>query len=133
MTPMAALVRRPSEAIAMPPRIKQVCRVRGCSALTAEASGYCAQHKHHGWVQHQRGRSRHQRGYGAAWEKARQACLLRDRGLCQACLALGRVSPATTVDHVIPKSRGGTDALGNLRALCTACHGAKTATEGRRG
>ncbi|MEW7867484.1 HNH endonuclease [Aeromonas diversa] len=117
----------------MPPRIKQVCRVRGCSTLTDEASGYCESHKHNGWVRHQGGRSRHQRGYGKEWESRRAEVLKRDRGLCQECLSKGRVTPATTVDHIIPRVQGGTDEDGNLRSLCKSCHASKTAREGRRG
>ncbi|MGV2703439.1 UNVERIFIED_CONTAM: HNH endonuclease [Aeromonas salmonicida] len=117
----------------MPARIKQVCRVRGCSTLTDEASGYCECHRHNGWVRHQGGRSRHQRGYGKEWEKIRDEVLARDRGLCQTCLEHGCVTPATTVDHIVPRVQGGTDDHGNLRSLCKACHASKTAREGRRG
>jgi HNH endonuclease. len=38
---------------------------------------------------------------------------------------------AKHVDHIIPKSQGGTDDDGNLQSLCAACHRAKTAREGR--
>jgi 5-methylcytosine-specific restriction endonuclease McrA len=34
--------------------------------------------------------------------------------------------PATEVDHIVPLSRGGTDALENLQSLCAQCHEAKT-------
>lgn len=39
---------------------------------------------------------------------------------------------ATEVDHIIPKSAGGTDAHFNLRAICAPCHAAKTAIESQR-
>jgi hypothetical protein len=45
-----------------------------------------------GW-QHER-RSRHARGYGAAWNKARAAALSRDKHLCQPCQRSGRVTQA---------------------------------------
>lgn len=76
----------------------------------------------------QRG-SRHERGYGAAWDKLRKAVLRRDKGLCQVCLAAGKYRPAREVDHIQPKASGGTDVETNLQAICTACHQAKTATE----
>lgn len=68
----------------------------------------------------------HERGYGSGWRKARAAALSRDNGLCQDCLAKGRTTPATQVDHVTRKALGGGDELDNLRSLCRDCHDAKT-------
>lgn len=76
--------------------------------------------------------SRHERGYGTAWDKARQATLKRDRHLCQVCEAAGRVTVATEVDHITPKAEGGTDDMSNLAAICSNCHKAKTARENGR-
>lgn len=73
--------------------------------------------------------TRHSRGYGREWEKLRASVLQRDERLCQPCLKAGKVAPGTEVDHVIPKARGGTDALENLQAICPPCHRAKTARE----
>ncbi|ELV2160624.1 HNH endonuclease [Escherichia coli] len=36
---------------------------------------------------------------------------------------------AKTVDHIIPKAHGGSDADSNLQSLCWPCHKAKTARE----
>ncbi len=81
----------------------------------------------------QHGKSRHARGYGSAWERIRAAVLRRDSHLCQPCLAKGRPTPATQVDHITPKAKGGTDDRENLQAICDECHDAKTATDsGRR-
>ncbi|MFE3839401.1 HNH endonuclease [Pseudogemmobacter sonorensis] len=74
--------------------------------------------------------TRHQRGYGAAWDKLREIILCRDRRLCQQCLRAGKAGHAHAVDHIIPKSKGGTDDLDNLEALCKRCHAEKTAHEG---
>lgn len=74
--------------------------------------------------------SRQERGYGAAWNALRVQILERDKRLCQPCLALDRPTPARTVDHITPKAQGGTDEPENLRAICDACHAAKTAEEG---
>lgn len=75
-------------------------------------------------------KSRHERGYGREWDQTRKRILSRDRHLCQPCLATGRVIPGTEVDHVKPKSQGGTDDDANLQAICHPCHQAKTAREG---
>lgn len=57
----------------------------------------------------------------------------RDMRLCQACLRNGKLTPATEVDHIEPRAKGGTDDMGNLRAICTPCHAAKTAREASPG
>ncbi len=76
--------------------------------------------------------SRHARGYGSHWDKLRLVILRRDNHLCQSCLAKGRPTPANHVDHIRPKSKGGTDDHGNLQSLCQECHDEKTAQEDRR-
>lgn len=73
--------------------------------------------------------SRHTRGYGAAWDRLRKRILIRDKHLCQSCLANGRVTPAQAVDHIRAKAHGGTDDPDNLRAICDPCHKAKTAED----
>ncbi|MGI8462580.1 MAG: HNH endonuclease [Solirubrobacterales bacterium] len=59
-------------------------------------------------------------GSTRTWRKTR-AQILAGRPLC-ACGAV-----ATTVDHVIPVSKGGNDAPSNLRPMCAACNGRKGA------
>ncbi|MFK4002956.1 HNH endonuclease [Qipengyuania sp. NPDC077563] len=71
-------------------------------------------------------KSRQARGYGAKWGRARKAALARDQYLCQPCRASGRITPATEVDHILPKAKGGTDHLDNLQSICTPCHINKT-------
>lgn len=84
--------------------------------------------KHSGGWRGNRG-TRHERGYGAAWVRTRRRILDRDLHLCQPCLRRGVAAEATEVDHVKPKSKGGTDALENLSAICKNCHAEKTAKE----
>ena len=74
-------------------------------------------------------RSRQARGYGRSWERLRAAALARDLHLCQPCARAGRVTPATEVDHITPKAKGGADHLDQLQSICTPCHRAKTAQE----
>ncbi|CAG9197057.1 putative enzyme [Burkholderia vietnamiensis] len=39
------------------------------------------------------------------------------------------MTSGTSVDHVVPKAKGGTDRDENLQAICNGCHAAKTARE----
>jgi 5-methylcytosine-specific restriction endonuclease McrA len=49
----------------------------------------------------------------------RKAVLARDAYTCQYC---GRESHGLTVDHVIPRSRGGSSAWDNIVAACAPCN-----------
>ncbi|VVT52692.1 Phage-associated homing endonuclease [Kosakonia radicincitans] len=110
----------------MPPRTPKACRVRGCRSTTTDQSGYCETHKGEGWRQYKPGQSRHQRGYGSAWDVIRPRILKRDKGLCQEHLRKGQAVAAACVDHIIAKANGGTDEDSNLEALCWSCHARKT-------
>jgi 5-methylcytosine-specific restriction protein A len=79
--------------------------------------------------------SRHERGYGWAWEQAVKRIRARDCDICQACVRRndGHVGTYAAVDHRIPKAEGGTDDDGNLEVICAPCHAEKTAAEARRG
>ena len=66
------------------------------------------------------------RSLGDTWMAIRAKALARDRGLCQVCAASGRLRLASEVDHVIELADGGTDAMGNLQAICAPCHRAKS-------
>ena len=61
------------------------------------------------------------------WAKLRLRALQRDSHLCQLCLP--RYRPATEVDHIIPRSKGGTNDLGNLMSVCSECHAEKSKAE----
>lgn len=63
------------------------------------------------------------------WQKIRRA-VFAEKG--QSCFYCG--APACHIDHVHPKSRGGTDDLSNLVPACVTCNiskGAKTIKEWR--
>jgi 5-methylcytosine-specific restriction endonuclease McrA len=62
-----------------------------------------------------------------AWLEFR-AVQLRREPLCKHCLAAGRVTPATEVDHVVPLAKGG-DPFGETQNLCRTCHQLKTNAE----
>lgn len=65
----------------------------------------------------------------ARWQRMRRLHLAHEP-LCRACLALGRTTPATDVDHITPiRDEGARFDAANLQSLCHACHASKTATE----
>jgi len=55
-------------------------------------------------------------------ELSRKNILRRDKYQCQYC---GKKTHALTIDHVIPKSRGGMDSWDNLVAACVKCNNKK--------
>lgn len=119
----------------MATRAKTICRQAGCSSLV-DVPGYCARHADQsvGWQRSHGGQGSTQRGYGYRWQKLRERVMQRDQGLCQCGDCLGgekRVRIAHHVDHIIPKSQGGTDDLNNLQAINRECHKQKTARENR--
>lgn len=59
---------------------------------------------------------------GAEWRRLRLQILKRDHRLCQIC----RERQATEVDHIVPKSKGGSDDPSNLQAACDPCNRAKS-------
>ncbi len=66
--------------------------------------------------------------------QGRRGVALRKRRLfnepiCRHCAAKGLTTLATTPDHIIPLSQGGTDTDDNIQCLCQPCHDIKTATE----
>ena len=113
----------------MPKRAPTPCRKPGCGSLCRDGTGYCEAHRNTRWEQHQRGRTPEQQGYGIAWKRLRQVVIRRDQGLCQQCKRDGKIRSGTDVDHIVAKSRGGTDDMSNLELLCRSCHASKTARE----
>ena len=112
----------------MPKLPPKPCTKPGCGAYAVKG-GRCADHVvKHRW---RHTKSRHERGYGWQWEQIRRRALVRDNYLCQYCRTEGVYTPATDVDHRIPKTDGGTDHLDNLQSLCKNCHNEKTASEGK--
>jgi 5-methylcytosine-specific restriction endonuclease McrA len=53
---------------------------------------------------------------------SRKNVLRRDGHVCQYC---GRTDQTLTVDHIIPRARGGNDAWENLVAACVGCNNRK--------
>lgn len=77
------------------------------------------------------------RGYGKRWQRIRAGHLKREP-VCRSCLARGVINAGTKgapleVDHITPRSQGGSDDDSNLQSLCKPCHSAKTLAEQRMG
>jgi 5-methylcytosine-specific restriction enzyme A len=63
------------------------------------------------------------------WRDAR-AYHLGTSPLCVHCEAQGKVTEATIVDHIVPRSQGGLPfAESNLQSLCESCHARKSQSE----
>jgi len=54
----------------------------------------------------------------AFWRALRAAILKRD----PICRTPGCGRPSSHADHIVPRSRGGSDDPSNLRGLCAGCH-----------
>ena len=113
----------------MPYAAKKICTAAACRKF-AVSGGRCKDHQRKPW-DHKK--SRHERGYDNNWYKLRAEILTRDSNLCQACLKDGIYTPATQVDHIIPKSEGGTNDRSNLQSICKKCHDTKSINEAKRG
>ena len=92
------------------------CRNRRCPEYGDE-TGWCPAHR--------RAPFAGQPPMPPGWPATRAAQLARFPW-CQEC---GLV-PATEVHHVISRAAGGGDEPGNLRSLCTTCHGRITGRAG---
>jgi hypothetical protein len=57
----------------------------------------------------------------------RETVIVRDNGRCRACGIGDR--DALQCDHILPESKGGTDRLDNLQALCGVCNNRKGNTD----
>jgi 5-methylcytosine-specific restriction endonuclease McrA len=51
-------------------------------------------------------------------KKIRRKVFTRDSWRCARC----GIETVLTLDHIIPKSKGGSDKLNNLQALCFECN-----------
>lgn len=88
---------------------------------------------------HHDGRTRQERGYGAAWDRLRLVILKRDgyRCRCEDCRRTGALKPAGQVDHVTSKAEwlkrhgnlDGVDDPTNLQAIHKDCHDRKNVRE----
>lgn len=105
-------------------RVQTVSRALGKPAARVASAGPSARYG--------RGRARYQPGR----DSRRKRVYLRDKGLCQQCLANGVTTPLALhskdkervawCDHYIPLAQGGEDTERNQWILCKRCHDAKS-------
>lgn len=131
----------------MPPRPLRPCKNLVCPKTTRSVSGYCEicepdallKKKIEERQKDQKRGTAAQRGYDGRWRRERQEFLratvlrqrLREYPCCETCLANGKITQATVVDHIIPH-RGNYELMWdreNWAALCGSCHNVKTAKE----
>ncbi len=112
----------------MPIKPSSPCSVSGCPQRAIER-GRCDRHALEYAVsirpRNPQRPTRQELGYGAEWQRIR-ARHLQQEPYCVVCLSLGIIKDATIVDHIVAKSRGGTDDDGNLQSLCPKHHNRKT-------
>ena len=61
-------------------------------------------------------------GLGRPWRRMKANVISRDGGICQLRYAGVCIETATTADHIVPRSQGGSDKADNLRASCVPCN-----------
>lgn len=126
----------------MPSAAVGFCPTKGCPN---RSRGPCVEHatQRRKDVDLRRG-SRHERGYGSAWDKisarwkAKHPCCGERAdgklyGEQSACVRAGLRNPGaptnrTATDHIVTRDNGGTDEESNLQTLCQRCHSVKTTT-----
>ena len=115
----------------MPRKPKRPCSYPGCAELTD--GRYCEKHqKEMDAIYNKYGRDPETRKrYGRTWKRLRDR-YIAEHPLCEECQKAGRLTPAEEVHHIIPLSKGGTNADSNLMSLCKQCHSSITAREGER-
>ena len=110
-----------ADRVVMPQRPPRRCTQTGCRETINGRLSRCPDHA----IQDTRA-SAHHRGYGSEWKRLRAICL-KQNPYCVACAERGELTRATDLDHIIPRSQGGTDDPSNLQPTCHPCHSRKTA------
>lgn len=66
-----------------------------------------------------------------SWQRLRKYILLRDGYTCHYCLLKMEDPSIFSVDHIVPRAKGGSSNKKNLVASCVPCNAAKSDTEYR--
>jgi 5-methylcytosine-specific restriction protein A len=106
----------------MPWKARRACAHKGCPNLAVRGERFCYEHLDEKSARHRRyDRTRpsaSRRGYGQEWQEIRDEYM----AMHPICERLGCNAHADVVHHIVPKKRGGTDAVSNLMAVCNRCH-----------
>jgi HNH endonuclease. len=93
----------------MPRKPKRPCSFPGCPELTD--GRYCDMHQRQMdayYNKYERDPQTRKR-YGRRWKRIRNR-YISEHPLCEECQKYGRLTPAEEVHHIIPLSKGGTNA-----------------------
>jgi 5-methylcytosine-specific restriction endonuclease McrA len=96
---------------------------------------FCEAHKSFAYRQQDERRgTAPERGYDRDWAAVANQRRRIDCYLCQACLEHKRLTPAKTVDHIIPLHvrPDWRLVIGNTQVICLGCHQRKTASDNRK-
>jgi len=95
------------------------CKQYGCRNNKTDRSAYCSEH---GGGVTETGKANSRLYNQQAWDKIR-ARQLSKQPLCARCQHEGKITAASTVDHVFPHRRDAAKFKVNLfQSLCVACH-----------
>ncbi len=103
------------------PQLPHVCTMPGCPVLVYGQSR-CAEHQK---AHEERWGEQRKVGYGREWRKRRTE-YIEAHPFCADPFHTGCTAFATDVDHILSRTRGGSEDESNLQSLCGACHRRKT-------
>jgi len=108
--------------------LNKECKEYGCRNLKTHRSAYCLKHGGGTTAKHKENSKLYKQ---QAWTKIRTR-QLSVAPLCARCKSMGKITSATSVDHVFPHRRDLVAFKSNFfQSLCSACHTMKTHDENK--